>query len=126
MDDIICVDLTVLDKNQLKDFCSTYNFSYEGILDFKEKTYAKLWITKQGICMAFTLTKKNSFNIKDFDTIKAFNGFLKELGTMEPYQVIVEPVILDVDVILEKISKYGIKSITLEERHFLDINSDKL
>jgi len=126
MDDIICVDLTVLDKNQLKDFCSTYKLSYEGILDFKEKTYAKLWITKQGICMAFTLTKKNYFNIKDFDTIKAFNGFLKELSTMEPYQVIVEPVILDVDVILEKISKYGIKSITLEERHFLDINGDKL
>lgn len=120
MDDITCIDLSILDKDQLKDFCSTYNVSYEAILDFKEKTYAKLWITKQGICIAFTLTKENNFDIEDFDTVRIFNGFLKELEVMKPYQAIVEPVILDVDTILEKIGKYGIESITQEEKSFLD------
>ena len=120
MDDITCVDLTILNKNQLKDFCSTYKLSYKVILGFKEKTYAKIWFNKQGICIAYTLAKKNKFDVKDFDTVRIFNEFLKDLNTMKPYQVIVEPVILDVDAILEKISKHGIESITPEEKSFLD------
>lgn len=120
MKDIICIDLTILNKTELKNFCAEYNFSYEIILDFKEKTYAKIWLTKDGVSVAFTLIKNNAFDIEDFDTVRMFNVFLTELSLMKSYQVPVEPVILDVDTILEKIFKYGKDSLTLEEKSFLD------
>ena len=125
MKDIICVDLTILNNDQLKNFCAEYNFSYEVILDFKEKTYAKIWLTKDGVSVAFTVIKNNAFDIEDFDTVRMFNVFLTELSTVKSYQVPVEtdavdPVILDVDIILEKIFKYGKDSITKEEKSFLD------
>ena len=49
-----------------------------------------------------------------------FNVFLEELSLITPYQVVVEPVVLDVDIILEKIFKYGKDSLTIEEKSFLD------
>jgi hypothetical protein len=121
MKDIICVDLTILNNDQLKNFCAEYNFSYEPLLNFKQKTYAKIWLTKkEGVCVAFTVIKNNAFDIEDFDTVRMFNLFLTELSVIKPYQVTVEPVVLDVDTILEKIFKYGKDSLTLEEKNFLD------
>ena len=49
-----------------------------------------------------------------------FNVFLEELSLIKTYQVPVEPVVLDVDIILEKIFKYGVDSLTLEEKYLLD------
>lgn len=121
MKDIICVDLTILNNDQLKNFSAEYNVSYEALLDFKQKTYAKIWLTKaDGVCVAFNLIKENSFEIEDFDTVRMFNHFLTELSLIKSYQVPVEVVILDVDIILEKIFKYGKDSITAEEKNFLD------
>lgn len=120
MKNIICVDLTILSIDQLKDFCAEYNLSYGAILEFKQNTYAKLWITKDGKCLSFTLTKDNDFGIEDYDTVRVFKGFLAELSAMPVYQVPVVPVILDVDTILDKILKYGKGSLTLEEKSFLD------
>lgn len=120
MKNIICVDLTILTFDQLKDFCAEHNFSYEALAEFKRNTYAKLWITKDGKCMSFTLAKENEFEIEDYDTVRFLKGFLAELSAMPVYQVPVVPVILDVDTILDKILKYGKDSLTLEEKSFLD------
>jgi hypothetical protein len=120
MKDIICVDLTILNKKELKKFSAVYSVSYEALLDLKKKTYAKIWLTKDGTCVAFTVIKENSFDIEDYDTVRMFNHFLRELDAMKSYQVPVEPVILDTDVILDKIFKYGKDSLTLEEKNFLD------
>ena len=128
MKDFICIDFLTMDDTQLIKICDKFGFLYSKVISFKEKTYAKLWMTKDGICMAFTLTKKNHFNIKDYNTVRVFTGFLKELEKMESYQIddVVEgsfenpEIILDVDVILEKIFKYGKDSLTKEELNFLD------
>ena len=121
MKNIICVDLTLLSNDELKEFSSSHDLLYSSLLDFKEKTYAKLWITKDdGICVAFTLTKENDFEIEDFVTVRMFDKFLTELSKVKPYQVTIKPVILDVDIILEKIFKYGKGSLTSEEKDFLD------
>ena len=120
MKDIICVDLSILDIEELKDFCTTYNFSYPALLKFKQDTYAKLWIIKDGTCMCFTLLEENKFDIKDFDTIRFLKGYLAELSSMSPYQVPNPSVLLEVDAILDKIIKYGKDSLTLEEKEFLD------
>jgi len=42
------------------------------------------------------------------------------LSLIKSYQVTVEPVVLDVDTILEKIFKYGKDVLTIEEKNFLD------
>lgn len=121
MKDIICVDLTILNDVEIKDFCTEYVLMYETILDFKKKTYAKLWLTKDGILIAFNLIKENDFEIDDYETVRLFNKFLPELeSSTKVYSPIKEPIILEVDAILEKISKYGINHITTEERDFLD------
>jgi len=120
MKNIICIDLTILNKKELKNFSAEYSIDYEALLDLKQKTYAKIWLTKDGNCVAFTVTKDNSFDIEDYDTVRVFNFFLTELSNIKTYQVPVEPVILDVDTILEKIFKHGKDSLTLEEKNFLD------
>lgn len=121
MKDIICVDLTILNEQEIKDFCATYRLMYDVILDFKKKTYAKLWLTKDGILIAFNLIKENDFDIDDYETVRLFNKFLVELElSTKVYAPVKEPIILEVDVILEKITKYGIDRITKEERDFLD------
>jgi hypothetical protein len=126
MKDIICVDLTILNDAEIKDFCVAYELMYETILDFRKKTYAKLWLTKDGVLIAFNLIKENDFEIDDYETIRLFNKFLPELESStkvyapKVYAPIKVPIILEVDAILEKISKYGIDGITIEERDFLD------
>lgn len=120
MKDIICVDLTILNDAELKDFCVGYDLVYETILSFREKTYAKLWLTKDGILIAFNLIKENIYEIEDYETVRLFNKFLPELSSVKVYEPIKEPIILDVDIILEKIFKYGKDSLTSEEKTFLD------
>ena len=131
MKDFICIDFLTIDNTQLKKICDKLNLSYDFFLDKKERTYAKIWMDKNGDCIAFTLTEKNNFNIKDYNTVRVFSNFLKELEKMESYQIddVVEgeedsfdnpEIILDVDVILEKILKYGKESLTKEELKFLD------
>ena len=120
MKDIICVDLTILNDAELKDFCVGYDLVYETILSFREKTYAKLWLTKDGILIAFNLIKENIYEIEDYETVRLFKKFLPELSSVKVYEPIKEPIILDVDIILEKIFKYGKDSLTSEEKTFLD------
>lgn len=121
MKDIICVDLTILNDVEIKDFCATYELMYETILDFRKKTYAKLWLTKDGCLIAFNLIKENEFEIDDYETVRLFNKFLPELeSSTKVYAPIKEPIILEVDVILEKIFKYGKDVLTIEEKNFLD------
>ena len=67
MKNIICIDLTKFNKDQLKRFCDINDFSYKPLLKLKLKTYAKLWIDSEGNCISFTLTEDNDFEIEDYD-----------------------------------------------------------
>ena len=120
MDNIICVDLTKLNDIELNEFCTINEFSYDRLLDFKNKTYAKIWLTKDGVCIAFNLIKENEFLIDDYETIRLFNKFLLELEPIKPYEPKKQHIVLEVDVILEKIFKYGEDILTTEEKNFLD------
>lgn len=132
MKNIICIDLTLFNNEQLKKVADSYNLSYKHLLEFKEKTYAKVWISaEEGKCVAFTLVKDNAFGRDDYDSVRPFNNFLRFLDSMESCHLPVEDdistdsistdfVILDTDIILEKIFKYGKDSLTKEERDYLD------
>ena len=120
MKDIICVDLTKLTDSEIAEFCASRNFIYDGVIGLKRQTYAKVWWTREGVGIAFTLAKDNQWNIKDYDSVRMFDGFVPSLSEVPVYEAPKPIVVLDVDSILEKIFKYGKESMTTEEREFLD------
>ena len=116
----ICIDFTKVSYDQLKDFSEEYNFVYEILQELKQKTYAKMWFLLDGTGVAFTLTRDNMFKIKDYEKVRMFDGFVKDLKDIKLYVPKPKEIILDVDVILDKILKYGEKSLSKEEKEFLD------
>lgn len=120
MKGIICIDFTKVSYDQLKDFSEEYNFVYEILQELKQKTYAKMWFLLDGTGVAFTLTRDNIFKIKDYEKVRMFDGFVKDLKDIKLYVPKPKEIILDVDVILDKILKYGEKSLSKEEKDFLD------
>ncbi len=120
MKGIICIDFTKVSYDQLKDFSEEYNFVYEILQELKQKTYAKMWFLLDGTGVAFTLTRDNMFKIKDYEKVRMFDGFVKDLNDIKLYVPKPKEIILDVDVILDKILKYGEKSLSKEEKDFLD------
>jgi len=120
MKDIVCVDLSKLTFEQLEHFSRENNFTYSVLLDLKNKTYAKMWFNSAGDGIAFTLTKKNIFKIKDYETVRPFEGFLKYLEKMSPYKAPDQVKFLEIDTILDKVAKFGVSSMTKEEKKFLD------
>jgi hypothetical protein len=120
MKGIICIDFTRVSYDQLKDFSEEYNFVYEILQELKQKTYAKMWFLLDGTGVAFTLTRDNIFKIKDYEKVRMFDGFVKDLKDIKLYVPKPKEIILDVDVILDKILKYGEKSLSKEEKDFLD------
>lgn len=120
MKGIICIDFTKVSYDQLKDFSEEYNFVYEILQELKQKTYAKMWFLLDGTGVAFTLTRDNMFKIKDYEKVRMFDGFVKDLKDIKLYVPKPKEIILDVDVILDKILKYGEKSLSKEEKEFLD------
>lgn len=120
MKGIICIDFTKVNDEQLKEFSSDHNFIYEVLRDLKQKTYAKMWFLPDGTGVAFTLAKKNLFKIVDYEKVRVFEGFVKDLNDVRVYVPKPKEIILDVDIILDKILKYGEKSLTKEEKDFLD------
>lgn len=123
MKDIICADLTKMTDSQIAEFCAGRNFSYEAVINLKKSSYAKIWWSREGLGVAFTLTKSNQWNIKDYDTIRLFENFMPDLAAVPVYEPPKPVAVLDVDVILEKIFKYGRQSMTVEEKKFLDSQS---
>ena len=120
MKDIICVDLTKLTDSEIAEFCASTNFIYDGVMSLKKQTYAKVWWTREGVGIAFTLAKDNQWNIKDYDSVRMFDGFVPSLLQVSVYEPPKPVVFLDVDSILDKIIKYGKESMTAEEKRFLD------
>ena len=120
MKGIICIDFTRVSYDQLKDFSEEYNFVYEILQELKQKTYAKMWFLLDGTGVAFSLTRDNMFKIKDYEKVRMFDGFVKDLKDIKLYVPKPKEIILDVDVILDKILKYGEKSLSKEEKDFLD------
>lgn len=112
---IICIDLTKFNNEKLKEVSDKLDISYEILLSNKENGFAKLFVdlTGSGTIVAFT-TKKNK------EKVILTNYFTKSLLEMTSFEIIKEPVQLEMDSVLEKISKYGIESLSKLEKDFLD------
>ena len=122
MENIICIDLTKFNNEQLIKIAEQYNIDYDSLLINKKNGFAKIWLVKDtNIIIAYTSKGDDSLRY-----MSTFTELLKltenvSLKSVEKIKDVKEPeIILNVDIILEKISKYGIESITDKEKRFLD------
>ena len=111
---IICIDLTKFNFEKLKEVSVKLNVKIEILVDNKKEGFAKLFVdTDLGIIVAFT-TKRDKNRVVYTDV---FDKLLLEMKSIE---IVKEPVQLEMDTVLEKITKYGIDSLSKNEKEFLD------
>ena len=116
MKNIICIDLTLFNNEKLVDIANSFNLNYDVLLENKKDGFAKLFIVDNRV-IAYT-TKK------DKDTVKYTKYYTETLLSLESIDIEKEPKEMNVDSILDKISKYGINSLSVNEKKFLDENSN--
>ena len=114
---IICIDLTKFNNEKLKEVSNELNLSYDIVLNNKKKGFAKIYL--KGIeVIAFT-TKKDKGNIIFMESFKL--GLL----FMDSFELTDEPIQFELDSVLEKITKYGIDSLSKKEKlQFLSFVSE--
>jgi hypothetical protein len=116
MKDIICIDLTKFNKDKLVEVAKFVKIEVDSLLINKKEGFAKIFINNiTGKVIAYT-TKK------DKKTILYTEDMRTMLDSMESVNVVKQPktIILSVDRILDKISKYGVESLHVNEKKFLD------
>lgn len=110
---IILINLENYSTEKLREL-SSLGLSPDVFIEDKEKGFRKLWIDlNTGSVVAFT---------KRTDRVELTSVYKDTLSEIEEFKIEdtdVE-VILDLDTILDKISKYGINSLVKEEKEFLN------
>jgi hypothetical protein len=125
---IILIDYSFTSDDKLKLICEELELNYEILIkDKKRFKLYQIWIDKDTNRMIAYSTQKLPNKIEFTDS---FDTGFKSMKTYVPNTSISNTelpksdVSLNVDDILDKISKYGIESLLKEEREFLD-NSSK-
>lgn len=113
MKNVILIDLTMFNYDKLVEVAKLYNIDSECLVSNKKAGFSKVWFdTVSGSIIAYS--------VKEFkDNIFIAESFISDLGKIRPVEMIKQPKVLDVDVILDKISKYGVESLNESEKDFL-------
>jgi hypothetical protein len=120
MKNIICIELSKYNHQKINEISKLLNLNFSALIKCKELGDDKIWISPEGKLLVHT-TKKNKSEIifsdehqKDLldikPTVKTKKSKSKELS---------------IDSLLEKITDYGIMSLTDDEKEFLDKESNK-
>lgn len=100
------------------EMCYKYWIFPSKITELKNKGYDEMWVLKED--------KKDGqiIAVAKNGKIEIYSYFAEELlkigGNKETFNKAFLPVVLEIDAILEKISKHGIESITDLEKNYLD------
>lgn len=144
-DKVVCISLKSHSDEQLSAICDRFSLSLDALLSLKSEGIFKVWFEQGGeYLIAFTALDAPDYlnvcgNFSDFANNLTMIMFLKSIKQVptpkiRKAQVVSEkacvskpvaksldlPIVLEVDAILDKISKYGIASISKEEKDFLD------
>jgi len=108
----ILIDFKNTSDKELKIIASKFNVSYSYLIELRDEFFIERVIMDldQKMILSYKYNDVDGFFHNDdvFETIK-------------PYRLEVpKDIVLDVDIILEKISKFGIESLEKEEKEFLD------
>ncbi len=151
-DKVFCVSVKSHTEAELRLISDLYLVSYEALLELKAEGCHKAWLHRGGDWLIAYTTKKNPDFI-DICSIYKKNTTLDDTMFLRKMKQVPTPkskksnkvadsfvavkadviskskgnasVKLDVDAILEKIFKFGIESMTKEEKAFLDAQSKK-
>jgi hypothetical protein len=96
---------------KLEEICNINGLDYDVLLQNKYDGFAKLWIDKSTMSII-------AFNQKKNDDVIISELFAEQLLKIKPIELPKKE--MDLDSILEKISKYGIESLSDKEKSFLD------
>lgn len=124
---IIVIDYTFTSDEKLKRISDELNLNYD-LLKKERKQFKlhRIWIeTISKTMIAYTTTKYP----KDVKYTSGYDNLFINMKGYEPMPIGLpeykELPNLDIDSILDKISKYGIDSLLKEEKEFLDNSSKK-
>jgi hypothetical protein len=114
---IICIDLTMYNQQKLEEIALTYGLLKDALIGNKSKGFKKIWIdkeTKNLVCFTSKMTGDEIVFVDDFES---------KLLQIKPVQLPKKVKIMSVDSILDKINKWGIESLTENEKQFLNESS---
>lgn len=110
----ICIDLTNFNNEAIVKISAEYSIESACLLDNKKMGVGRIWIDLDlGVIVSFSLKGKTNIVFTDeyLDMMKNSLNSIKPIEIKKDYSV---------DTILDKISKYGISSLTLNEKTFLE------
>lgn len=127
MKNVICIDLTKFNNEAIIELCNTHDLCKEEVLRNKKIGVAKLFINTDTNQLIAYITKKDK-TLKYTDVLADYLNSIKSVEIVQINPIIDEVISNDlgdltIDSILDKISKYGITSISANEKAFLDANS---
>lgn len=109
----ICIDLTEFSQKKLRVISEKYQISYDFLIHNKNVGCAKIWIDlDMSMMVGFTTKKSDRFELTE--------QWTDTITNIKPIKFKNNDKSLSVDSILDKISKFGIKSLTKIEKQFLD------
>lgn len=120
---IIVIDYTFTSDEKLQRICDELNFNYETLKkDKKELKLYRVWIdTISKTMIAYSTTN----SLGKIVYTNHFDILFESIPRYEPKPAELPPPKFDlnIDSILDKISKFGMNSLLKEERDFLDSSS---
>jgi len=117
MKNITCIDLRLFNHITMNEVSEKTGFDFQRLWDLKKDGIAKIWIVIKGYDGENSLV---AYNTKKCQDIVFTSQFAKHLNGMDFLKPEKKSKNLDVDSILEKISKFGISSLKPDEKEFLD------
>ena len=125
MKNIICIDLTQFNNDKLKEVAKSLKLSdiqINMLIDNKKIDIAKLYLSKDSLYLDNSSLPIIAYTSKGDNTVKYFNTFTEMISKIEPIKAKKKDKLelTSVDSILDKISRFGVESITESEKNILD------
>lgn len=120
------IDFSLQSKKDIEIICDRYSIKFDELMEkHKVWDFYKIFIDIESFKMFAYILNSDRKTLKFTDAIDEVILSIKPEVAEIKVETPTSEIILDIDTILEKITKYGINSLTNKEKEFLD-NSSKL
>lgn len=120
------IDFSLQSKKDIEIICDRYSIKFDELMEkHKVWDFYKIFIDIESFKMFAYILNSDRKTLKFTDAIDEVILSIKPEVVEIKAETPTSEIILDIDTILEKITKYGINSLTNKEKEFLD-NSSKL
>jgi len=111
---ILLIDLRHYNQDKLFELAKIIKWHYKELVKYKEIGITKMWIDMEN-------QKVIAYVTKDYNEFLLFGDDFEEfLLNMKSFKLPKKQKVLELDDILDKISKYGITSLKKDEKDFLN------